>query len=100
MRYILSVLLVCLLTTPIFAGGGKEITLKNEGGDVVFPHTTHVDGMKLACNECHDKLFINSKTHKKVSMKELQNGESCGLCHNGKRAFSVKSDCAKCHKQP
>ena len=100
MRYMFSVVLVCLLATTVFAGGGKDITLKNKGGDVVFSHATHVDGMKLACIDCHDKLFINSKRHKKVSRKEMKNGKSCGLCHNGKRAFSVKNDCARCHKKP
>ena len=99
MRYTFSVVLVCLLATPVFAGGGKDITLKNRGGDVVFSHAAHVDGMKLACNDCHDKLYTDSKKHKKVSMREMKNGKSCGFCHNGKRAFSVKSDCAKCHKK-
>jgi len=88
-----------MLATPVFAGEGKEITLKNRGGYVVFSHAAHVDGMKLACNDCHDKLYTNSKKHKKVSMQEMKNGKSCGFCHNGKRAFSVKSDCAKCHKK-
>ena len=100
MRYILSGLLVCMLTTPVFAGGGGDITLKNRGGDVLFSHAAHVDGMKLACNDCHDKLYTDSKKHKKVSMKEMKNGKSCGFCHNGKRAFSVKSDCTRCHKKP
>jgi c(7)-type cytochrome triheme protein len=99
MRFKFSIVLLCLLTTPVFAGGGKDITLKNKGGDVVFSHTAHVDGVKLACSDCHDKLYINSKKHKKVSMKEMKSGKSCGLCHNGKQAFSVKSDCAKCHKK-
>lgn len=93
-------LLICLLSTPATAGAaGGEITLKNRGGDVVFSHATHVNGMKLACNECHDKLFINSRQHKKVTMKEMKNGKSCGLCHNGKQAFPVKNNCAKCHKK-
>ena len=32
-------------------------------------------------------------------MKEMQKGKSCGACHNGKTAFSVKGDCTKCHKK-
>src|SRR5690349_10128739 len=99
MRYIFSAVMVYLLAAPAFAGGGKDIALKNKGGDVVFSHAAHVDGMKLACNECHDRLYTNSKKHRKVSMKEMKSGKSCGLCHNGKRAFSVRSDCGRCHKK-
>ncbi len=32
-------------------------------------------------------------------MKQMQQGKSCGACHNGKKAFSVKGDCVKCHKK-
>jgi len=32
-------------------------------------------------------------------MKAMESGKSCGACHDGKTAFSVKGDCAKCHKQ-
>jgi c(7)-type cytochrome triheme protein len=30
-------------------------------------------------------------------MKQMEKGKSCGACHDGKKAFSVKGDCAKCH---
>jgi c(7)-type cytochrome triheme protein len=32
-------------------------------------------------------------------MKQMQKGKSCGSCHNGKVAFSVKGECIKCHKK-
>lgn len=79
--------------------GGGDITLKNKGGDVMFSHEAHVNGMAQACTECHDKLYTSSKQHKTVTMKQMQKGKSCGACHNGKKAFSVKGDCAKCHKK-
>lgn len=81
------------------AVGGGEITLKNKGGDVTFSHEVHVDGMALACTECHDQLYLSAKQHKPVTMKQMQKGKSCGACHNGEKAFSVKGDCAKCHKK-
>ncbi|MFA7405191.1 MAG: cytochrome c3 family protein [Pelobacteraceae bacterium] len=81
------------------AVGGGDITLKNNKGDVVFSHDTHVEGMALACTDCHDKLFLSKGQHKKATMKDMQKGKSCGACHNGKKAFSVKGDCAKCHKK-
>jgi c(7)-type cytochrome triheme protein len=79
--------------------GGGDITLKNRGGDTLFSHEKHVSGMGLACTECHDKLYTNAKQHKKTTMKQMQKGKSCGACHDGKKAFSVKGHCATCHKK-
>ena len=99
MRYI-TVIALLLVATPVLAADrGKDITLKNKGGDVIFRHEIHVDGMALACTECHDKLYLSKGQHKTVTMKQMQKGKSCGACHNGKKAFSVKGDCAKCHKK-
>ncbi|OGU08015.1 MAG: hypothetical protein A2075_12995 [Geobacteraceae bacterium GWC2_58_44] len=81
------------------AVGGGDIAMKNKGGEVVFSHDTHVEGMSLDCTECHSKLYLSVKQHTAVSMKQMQKGKSCGACHNGKKAFSVKGDCAKCHKK-
>lgn len=94
------VIILLLVAAPVLAAvGGGDIPLKNMGGDVMFSHDTHVDGLKLACIECHDKLYLSKGQHKTVTMKQMQKGKSCGLCHNGKKAFSVKGDCAKCHKK-
>jgi c(7)-type cytochrome triheme protein len=97
----LTIVIVLLLTasSALAAIGGGDITLKNIGGNVIFSHEAHVAGMGLKCNECHDKLYTNAKQHKKVTMKQMQKGKSCGACHNGKAAFSVAGDCAKCHKK-
>ncbi|MDO9079601.1 MAG: cytochrome c3 family protein [Desulfuromonadales bacterium] len=83
--------------SALAAAGGGEVTLKNSGGDVVFSHEVHVEGMAQACTECHDKLYTSAKQHKTVTMKQMEKGKSCGACHDGKKAFSVKGDCAKCH---
>jgi c(7)-type cytochrome triheme protein len=99
MRYLIFVALL-LVAAPVMATvGGGDITLKSKGGDVVFSHETHVSGAGQKCTSCHDNLYTNAKHHKKTSMKDMQKGKSCGACHNGKAAFSVKGDCAKCHKK-
>jgi len=99
MRYA-TIITLLLAAMPVMAAvGGGDITLKSKGGDVIFSHDTHVEGMAQACTECHDKLYTSSKQHKKITMKQMQKGKSCGACHNGKKAFSVKGDCAKCHKK-
>lgn len=100
MRFMLFTGAVLLAVSQSFAAvGGGNVNLKNKGGDVVFSHDAHVDGMNLACTDCHDKLYLSKGQHKTVTMKQMQKGKSCGACHNGKKAFSVKGDCAKCHKK-
>jgi c(7)-type cytochrome triheme protein len=98
-NYLISVLIVLWASSVFASGGGGDIILKNSEGDVTFSHDIHVNGLKLACTECHDKLYTNSKQHKKVTMWRMRNGKSCGACHNGKKAFAVQGDCAKCHKK-
>lgn len=79
--------------------GGGDIHLSTKGGDVRFSHESHVDKAGLKCQECHPALFTNLKQRKAATMKAMETGKSCGACHDGKTAFSVKGDCAKCHKQ-
>ena len=70
-----------------------------------FDHREHIREVRsrgdsaLACTACHDKLYLSKGQHKAVTMKQMQKGKSCGACHNGKKAFSVKGDCAKCHNK-
>ena len=45
------------------------------------------------------RLYITKEKHKKVTMAQMQKGQSCGACHNGKRAFDVKGNCDNCHKK-
>lgn len=99
----IAALAACIVLSSAVAAlaavGGGDITMKNKGGAVVFSHDTHVEGMGLTCTECHSNLYLSVKQHKTVSMKQMQKGKSCGACHNGKKAFSVKGACAKCHKK-
>jgi c(7)-type cytochrome triheme protein len=74
--------------------GGKE-------GVVVFVHKAHVQGQKLKCAECHDKLFTK-KREAKITKAEHKGDKFCAACHSdGKKAFTMtaKADCAKCHKK-
>jgi c(7)-type cytochrome triheme protein len=68
------------------------------GKKAVFRHKTS-KMVKLDCSECHDKLYTTIKQHEKHTMPQIQAGESCGMCHNGKRAFSVTGNCAMCHRK-
>jgi c(7)-type cytochrome triheme protein len=62
---------------------------------VAFSHQNHTK--KYSCNECHPKLFNMKKGTSSISMDMMYQGNSCGSCHNGKKAFA-STDCTKCHK--
>ncbi|HBG06675.1 MAG: hypothetical protein A2075_10185 [Geobacteraceae bacterium GWC2_58_44] len=100
-----TVLAVTACVSFLFTGaalatvGGGDISLENRGGTVEFSHDLHVSEVGLGCKECHTKLYLDIKRHRQATMKEMQKGKSCGACHNGKKAFSVKGACAKCHRK-
>ena len=75
-----------------------NLTFKNAKGTVVgyFKHDSHT--AMFACKDCHTKIFKYSGD-RKTTMKDMEKGKSCGACHDGKTGFSVKGDCAKCHRK-
>lgn len=80
--------------------GGGDVTLSvPKGGNVTFSHDAHVANAGLVCTQCHDKVFVTQGKHQKATMKDMQKGKSCGACHNGQKAFSVKESCESCHKK-
>jgi c(7)-type cytochrome triheme protein len=72
------------------------ITFKTDGGDVKFSHEFHLEMYK--CDDCHTKRFPYKAGVKHYGMAGMEAGNSCGGCHNGKDAFTVKENCDKCHK--
>lgn len=99
MKLLTAAALLVAASTAMAVVGGGDVTMKNKGGDVVFSHEAHVEGAGLDCRACHADLYTSSRQHKKVSMKEMQKGKSCGACHNGNKAFSAKENCSNCHKK-
>jgi len=74
----------------------KNVTYRTkEVGNVVFSHKDHLKqkAIKNNCKSCHKE-----RTNKlgRFTMAEMEKGESCGACHNGKQAFQL-ADCEKCH---
>jgi c(7)-type cytochrome triheme protein len=75
----------------------RDLTYKvKDAGKVVFSHKFHTEAFK--CSDCHTKIYGYGKAKKAVSMEAMEKGKSCGACHNGKDAFTVKANCATCHK--
>jgi c(7)-type cytochrome triheme protein len=67
-----------------------------DAGNVLFSHKFHL-GM-YSCAECHPRLYLPGKGNVTVSMAGMEAQKSCGACHDGKSAFTVKENCEKCHK--
>lgn len=75
----------------------KDRTFNVKGsGIVVFSHTSHISLYK--CGDCHTTIYEPVKSKTRKSMAEMESGQSCGACHDSKTAFSVKENCATCHK--
>jgi c(7)-type cytochrome triheme protein len=72
------------------------VTFKTDGGNVNFSHEFHLGMYK--CADCHTKVFPFKAGVQHIGMGGMEQGKSCGTCHNGKDAFSTKGDCEKCHK--
>ena len=87
-----------LVAGPALAAvGGGEITFPvQDPGKAVFSHEAHVLKAKVGCRECHPKLYLDVARSKRVTMKQMAQGRSCGACHQGKRAFGLDA-CVKCH---
>jgi len=74
-----------------YAGGAQ--------GKVMFSHEKHL-AKDSKCTACHTKLFKMTKGQRSaLKMADMNNGQSCGSCHDGKVAFGVKdaASCNKCH---
>ena len=98
---------LALLALTLFFGSaaavppGQTVEFKGGGaGKVVFDGKFHAD-KKLNCPDCHTKVFQMKKGTAKITMKEMNAGQYCGTCHNGKKAFksSDAANCARCHKK-
>ena len=72
------------------------IFTEKDAGNVTFSHAFHTT--HFTCVDCHTSLYGTIRSAVKVSMQEMEKGKSCGGCHEGKTAFSVKEKCDTCHK--
>ena len=65
---------------------------------MTFDGTKHA---KIHCDACHIAgLFQTKKNADIMTMDAMKQGKFCGVCHNGKKAFSTTDPkkCHECHK--
>jgi len=82
--------------------GVVKFTRKAEGSEsiapAIFPHGVHQTAFK--CAACHDDIFPMKAESVEITMEMIQDGKSCGVCHNGTIAFpSSFSTCTRCHRE-
>ena len=90
-----------LVGTAVAVPPGKTVEFEGGGaGKVVFDGKIHSTAGKK-CNDCHPKAFKMKKGSTQITMKAINEGQACGVCHNGKDAFDAKAaeNCKKCHVQ-
>jgi c(7)-type cytochrome triheme protein len=73
-----------------------EVAFKvRETGVTWFSHKLHTGMFK--CGDCHNAIFTAGAGAKRYRMADMEKGNSCGACHDGKTAFTVKENCNRCH---
>ncbi|MBW2477964.1 MAG: cytochrome c3 family protein, partial [Deltaproteobacteria bacterium] len=75
--------------------GAVDLEISSDVGAVPFSHDIHLD--MFGCSECHPDILKAEANSNQVGMKAMENGESCGACHDGSTAFGVSGDCSSCH---
>jgi len=73
----------------------SNFTFPGAGMPVAFSHQSHAK--RESCSACHPGLFNTKRGASKITMEMMYKGDSCGKCHDGKKAFA-STDCTKCHK--
>jgi len=66
---------------------------------VIFNHWVHVPLSGNRCDGCHPQPFRLVYPERKASHDEMDEGQGCGTCHDGQRAFGTTDEdaCLYCH---
>ena len=100
LRAAAALVLATMLVSVALAVDG-DVTFKRKGGEggtppAMFPHWIH--RIRYKCYACHPGLFEMKSGGSTVSMDLIQQGKSCGVCHNDQTAWAASFEtCARCH---
>jgi c(7)-type cytochrome triheme protein len=86
---------VALVGAAFAMPAGKSKTVETKMGSVTFTSDGH-KAAGVGCMDCHKTLFKMSADSLTMGVPHKV-GESCGVCHNGDKAFSVTAGCKMCH---
>jgi c(7)-type cytochrome triheme protein len=91
---------VAFVGNALAVGPGKTVEYAGgSAGKVIFKGDTHGAKQGMKCNDCHPKPFGMKKGMFKMTQEDHGKADNCGICHDGKKAFSqsTEADCGKCH---
>jgi c(7)-type cytochrome triheme protein len=91
---------IAFVGNALAVGPGKTVEYAGgSAGKVIFKGDTHGAKQGMKCNDCHPKPFGMKKGMLKMTKDDHTKAENCGICHDGKKAFSqtAEADCGKCH---
>jgi len=97
---IVAVLIVMAFNLPNAQAEYGDIVINNystEAGirPVIFPHWFH--RIRFNCKTCHADLGFKFKAGgNQINMLKIINGDYCGACHNGEKAWALEN-CELCH---
>ncbi len=96
---VLVVLTTMILSSSSLAEYGDVILNNRSEAEgvrpVIFPHWFH--RIRFRCKVCHGELGFEMRAGANdVSMKEIMEGKFCGMCHDGRTAWSSEN-CDLCH---
>jgi c(7)-type cytochrome triheme protein len=74
---------------------GNVLMKVTGAGPVTFSHAFHTGLYR--CADCHPKVFRLGYTRPRSTMLDMDQGKSCGACHNDYTAFTTREDCVRCH---
>lgn len=101
LRLVIFALLLLTLPTILYARWDKNLVqMRSDAtGVIAFDHYNHFDALgSKKCTTCHHEIFNRDMSkNPDFTMQDMEQGKSCGACHNGELAFSVQDDCATCH---
>lgn len=88
-----------LMVTPAAAEYADVVLNKHSEKEgmrpVIFSHWFH--RIRFRCKVCHDELGFKMRAGANdVRMVDIVNGKFCGMCHNGRVAWSTDR-CDLCH---
>lgn len=106
-RFLIPAILAVLTMAVygVWASGDKhggDITFSDtkSRAPVIFSHDKHME-IGNQCGDCHDTIFQKKKgssdADNAMTMKSMAAGKFCGACHDGEKAFKVRSKCKTCH---
>jgi c(7)-type cytochrome triheme protein len=106
-KLFLTFIVVLYLSSIGFFSLGKGYSQDENGGVIIFSkpvkgvYFSHKEHKDLSCEDCHEDIFAEeagvAEAGGNFTMKLMEEGETCGACHDGETAFSVKESCTKCH---